>query len=73
MPRLIAFARLLLFAAELMSSLYLSARNLISDQCRLKKGSDAAYFLIVGRETPCRASVGLALMHSCEGNSRESA
>jgi len=47
-PRLIAVDRLLTFDADDMSILYLSARN----------------FLRWGRETPARASLGVALMHS---------
>lgn len=44
-----AFERLLMFDCDERSSLYLVERN----------------FLMVGRETPERASSGLATMHSC--------
>ena len=57
-----AFARLLAFAADDMSSLYLSARNLSGQRCTMA----TAYFLSVGRETPARASIGLAFTHSCD-------
>jgi hypothetical protein len=70
-----ALERLFTLAAEDMSSLYLSARNLDREsanrsramqQCMNVDGRETTHFLMVGRETPARASVGLALIASCE-------
>jgi hypothetical protein len=65
-PRLMALERLFTLAAEDMSSLYLSARNLDREsanrsramqQCMNVDGRETTHFLMVGRETPARASV----------------